>query len=329
MSSAEQKLMHVLAAIASAACVGALAGDALAQTYPTKPIRILVGYPAGGAADLTARTVVPRLSEQMGQPVIVDNRAGASGAIAAERVATSPPDGYTLLLMPDAATIQLALNPKLPYNIERDLTPVSLVAVGPYVLVVHPSTPAHSVKDLISLARSMPGKLTFGSAGIGSTAHLAGELFNLMAKVKIVHVPFKGGAASVVGAASGEVDMSIASVTPAQPLIAAGRLRALATTTANRSPLMPSVPTLDESGLHGYNCIGWYGLLAPSGVPQEIVSRLSSALAKAANVPEIRDAFHKQGRELQITTPEEFAALIRRDLAQRAKLVELTNLRPE
>jgi len=309
------------------ACLWLLTGLAFGQTYPVKPIHIFVGYPAGGAADLTARTIAPRLSEHLGQPVIVDNRPGASGAIAAERVAKSPPDGYTLLTIPDAITIQPALRAKLPYNLERDLAPLTLVAIGPYVVVVHPSVPVKNVSDLLALARSRPGKLDYGSAGIGSTAHLAGALLNLLAKVDIVHVPFKGGSESVVGAASGQVDMTIASITPAQPLVTAGRLRALAVTSAKRSSLMPSVPTLDESGLRGYECVGWYGLVAPSGVSQEIISRLSTAVAKSANVPEIRQAFENQGRELHTTTPEEFAALIRRDTAKNAKLVKLTGLK--
>lgn len=312
-----------------AACFSLLIPEASGQAYPVKPVRILVGYPAGGAADLSARTVAPKLSEHLGQPVIVENRPGASGAIAAERVATSPADGYTLLMMPDAATIQAALHAKVPYDLVRDLTPVTLVAIGPYVLVVHPSTPARNAKELIALARKWAGKLNYGSAGIGSTAHLAGALFNLLANVNVVHVPFKGGAESVVGAASGQVEMTIASVTPTQPLVASGRLRPIAVTSAKRSALMPTTPTLDESGLHGYDFVGWYGLLAPAGVSKDIISRLSTTLAKAANIPEIIEAFNRQGRELQTTTPEQFAALIRREIARNEELVKLTGLKAE
>lgn len=308
-------------------CLGLCSGLAFGQSYPAKPIRIMVGYTAGGAADLTARTIAPRLSALLGQPVLIENRAGASGGIAAESVAKSPPDGYTLLMIPDAITIAPALDAKLPYSLERDLTPVTLVTIGPYVLVVHPSVPAKSVRELLALARARPGKLNYGSAGIGSTAHLAGALINLLAKVDIVHIPFKGGAESVVGAASGQVDMTISSITPAQPLLAIGKLRALGVTSAKRSSQMPSVPTLDEAGLKGYECVGWYGLVAPSGVSKEIIAQLNAAVAKAANVPEIKKSYEAQGRELQITTPEEFAALIRRDTAQNAKLVKLTGLK--
>ena len=302
---------------------------AFGQAYPAKPLRLIVPYAPGGATDVLARPIAQKLSEQLGQPVIVENRPGASGAIAAERVAASPADGYTLLMMPDAATIQAALHAKLPYDLVRDLMPVTLVAIGPYVLVVHPSTPARNARELIALARKWAGKLNYGSAGIGSTAHLAGALFNLLAKVNVVHVPFKGGAESVVGAASGQVEMTIASVTPTQPLVASGRLRPIAVTSAKRSALMPTTPTLDESGLHGYDFVGWYGLLAPAGVSKDIISRLSTTLAKAANIPEIIEAFNRQGRELQTTTPEQFAALIRREIARNEKLVKLTGLKAE
>lgn len=312
-----------------AACAGLAAVDAHAQSYPAKPIRIVVGFTAGGATDTTARIMAQKLSEHFGQTVIVDNRAGASGSIATERVATSPADGYTLLMMAASGAVQPALHSKLPYDLERDLAPVSLVAIGPYLLVVHPSVPAHDAKHLIALARSRPGKLSYSSDGVGSALHLAGELFKLMANVNIHHVPYKGGSGSVIANASGEVDMSFPSITSALPLLKGGKVRPIAVTSIKRASFMPSIPTLDESGLSGYDRPGWYGLLVPSGVPKNIIAQLGDVIGKAVNTAEMKQSLNALGLDPQTNTPEQFAAFIRKEIGQNIKLIKLIGLRPD
>lgn len=311
------------------ACAGLSVVDASAQGYPSRPIRMVVGYVPGGAVDVTARLMGQKLSEYLGQPVVVENRPGASGSIADERVAKSSPDGYTVLMIPASATVQPALRSNLPYDLERDLAPVSLVVIGPYALVVHVLVPARNVKELITLARAQPGKLNYGSAGIGSSQHLTGELFNLMAKVTIAHVPFKGSGESSVANAAGHVQMSFPSITAALPLLEAGKLRLLAVTSLMRTSLMPTIPTLNESGLPGYDRSGWYGVLAPAGVPKNVVAQLNAAIGRIVGTPEMKEAFKKQGLEPQPGTPEEFAARIRSEIVQNAKLVKLAGAKAE
>jgi tripartite-type tricarboxylate transporter receptor subunit TctC len=315
--------------VAGIVCVVLIAGGALAQTYPAKPIRLTVGYVPGGAVDATARLIAPKLSEQLGQPVVVENRPGATTAIATERVAKSPPDGYTLLLMPTSTAIQSALRTNLPYDLVRDLAPVSLIATGPFVLVVHPSVPARSAKELIALARSQPGSLTCGSPGVGSANHLAGELFNLGARVKILHVPYKGSAESSIATAAGQVAMSFPSLAGALPLLNSNKLRPLAVTSIRRSALLPAIPTVDESVLPGYRYFVWYGLAAPAGTPGEIIARLQAVLVRIVNVPEMKEMLARQGFEPQTGTPEQFAQIIQNEVAQTAKLIALTGLKPE
>ncbi len=311
-----------------AACVD-LSGESLAQTYPTKPVRMLVGYAPGGGTDVTARLIAQQLAEELGQPVVVENRTGAAATIAAARVASSPADGYTLLMMAAADTAQPALR-ALPYQLERDLAPVSLVVRGPaYVLVVHPSLPARNVKDLITLAQSRPGQLNYASSGVGSQAHLAGELFNSMANVRLVHVPFKIITEAALAVLNGDVFMGFPSVPAVLPLLEPGKLRALAVTSAKRASVMPSVPTLDESGFRGYDRSGWYGILGPAAVPKGIIAQLNAAIAKVVNTPDMKQAFSKQGLEAQTGTPDEFAALIRAEVIQSAKLVKLAGVKPE
>ncbi|OGA51430.1 MAG: hypothetical protein A3F74_25620 [Betaproteobacteria bacterium RIFCSPLOWO2_12_FULL_62_58] len=301
--------------------------DSIAQSYPAKAVRILVGYVPGGAVDFTARLVGQKLSENLGQPVVVENRPGATTAIATERVARSPADGYTLLLIPISTAIQSALRANLPYDLKRDLAPVSLVSIGPFVLVVHPSLPVRNVKELIALARSQPGKLDVGSPGVGSANHLAGELFNMRTKIKVVHVPYKGSGEAVIAAASGLVPVSFPSLAGALPLLGSSRLRALAVTSAKRVSLLPSVPTLDEAGLPGYDYSAWYGVSAPAGVPKDIIARLNAVLSKV--VPELKESLNKHGFEPQTSAPEQFAALIQREIERSAKLIQLTGLKAE
>ena len=318
----------------SALCValpGIFAHSAGAQLYPAKPVRIIVGFSPGGIADVTVRLVAPKLSEALGQQVLVENRPGASGAIATERVATAPADGYTLLAPTAADAVIPVMRAKLPYNLERDLVAVSLVSVAPFVLVVHPSVPARNVKELIAMARAQPGRLSYGSVGVGTTPHLSAEALKMMAGINILHVPFKGGLDNVIANASGLVDMVCASIPSLMPFIGADkpRLRALAVTSARRTALMPALPSLHESGVAGYDRSSWVGLLAPAAVPKDIVIKLNAALVKVVNTPEMKETFTRQGLEAQTTTPEQFAAYISAQLDQNAKLIKAIGLKSE
>ena len=311
------------------ACACMPVADAVAQSYPVKPIRLLVGFSPGGVVDAAARIVAQKLTEHLGQPVIAENRTGASGAIANEMVARAPADGYTLLLLPSSATILPALRVKLPYDLERDLAPVSLAANAPFVLAVHPSVPARNVKELIALARLHPGKLSYGSSGVGSAVHLAGALFNSMASVSIIHVPYKGGGESVIAHAAGHIEISYPSIPALLPFLETGRLRPLAVTGIKRASLMPSIPTLDESGLRGYDRTNWNGVAAPAGVSKAIITRLNAAIGKVVSTAEMKEALNKQGLEPQSNTPEQFAAFIHDEILKHAELIKLVGVTGE
>ena len=303
--------------------------DALPQTYPAKPIRLVVGYTTGGPTDTTARMVAQKLSELVGQPVIVENRAGASGTLGKERVASSPPDGYTLLVMSSGDAIVQALFAKAPRDLELGFAPVSLAATGTYVLIVHPSVPVRNVKELIALARANPGKLTYGSSGVGSSVHLAGELLNVKANLKIVHVPYKSSADSARATASGEVGLSFPGIPGALPFLYAKKIRALAVTSKKRVAMMAETPTLNESGVPGYDRYGWYGVLAPAATPKEVIARLNAAMSEVINVADMKVALNLQGLEPQTTTPEQFGAFIQSDIMENAKLIKLIGLKAE
>ena len=305
------------------------AGVAAAQNYPVKPIHMLVGYEPGGAADITARIVAQKLAEPLGQPVVVENRPGGGGSIANQRTAAAPPDGYTLVMMTSSSTLQSVVVRKLPYNIERDLLPVALVVISPYLMVVHPSVPARNAQELITLARRHPGKLNYASAGVGTSSHFMGELLNQMAHVKIEHIPYKGGAGIGTATASGQIDLSFPTVPAAQPFVQSGKVRALAITSASRMSLYPQIPTLNESVLPNYVVTGWVGVLAPAGVPQDIIARLNAAVSKVLSAPDMKQALNKQGLEPQPGSPAHFAAFIKADIAQNMKFVQMTGVRVE
>jgi tripartite-type tricarboxylate transporter receptor subunit TctC len=307
----------------------AMSLDTLAQPYPAKPIRLVVGYTTGGPTDTTARMVAQKLSELVGQPVIVENRAGASGTLGKERVASSPPDGYTLLVMSSGDAIVQALFAKAPRDLELAFAPVSLAATGTYVLIVHPSVPARNVKELIALARANLGKLTYGSSGVGSSVHLAGELLNVKANLKILHVPYKSSADSARATASGEVGLSFPGIPGALPFLYAKKIRALAVTSKKRVAMMAETPTLNESGVPGYDRYGWYGVLAPAGTPKEVIARLNAAMGDVVNVADMKAALNLQGLEAQTTTPEQFGAFIQADIMENAKLIKLIGLKAE
>jgi tripartite-type tricarboxylate transporter receptor subunit TctC len=310
-------------------CFGLCIAEASAQAYPVKPVRVILGTAAGGTGDISARMLTQKMVESLGQPIIIEARPGAGGAIADEAVARSPPDGHTLLYAAGAITTLPALRARLPYDVERDFAPISLVVLTVFTIAVHPSVPVRDIQGLIALARVRPGQLRFGSPGIGTSGHLAGEAFVMMAGVKMLHVPYKGAPEAIVGVVAGEIDVGVPSVTGVLPFVNQGKLKVLAVTTMKRSALMPSVPTLDESGLRGYQRAGWNGFLAPAGVPREIITRLNTLIVKTANAPEMREAMVKQGLEVQTTTPEEFAAFIRSERAQNAKLVKFAGIKIE
>ena len=316
-------------ACAPALMIGLLCGAAQAQEYPVKPLRILVGFAAGSGTDMAARMMAQRLSESVGQPVIVENRPGAGGVIAIETIAKAPADGYTLLVTAASIMIQPVMRSKLSFDVQRDFTPVSLIVNGPYVLVVHPAMPARSTKELVALARAKPGALNYSSSGVGSSPHFAGELFNALAKVKTAHIAYKGSPEAALAVAKGEADFNFPSITGARPLIDAGRVRAIAVSTAKRSALVPEMPTLNESGVPGYDRNGWYGLLGPAGLPKDVVGKLNAAIAKGINTAEMRAAFFKQGLEPQTTSPDEFAQLMRSELEQNAAVAKSAGIVPE
>ena len=303
---------------------------ALAQTYPVKPVRIVTGFAPGGSTDVIARLVGSKLAELLGQPFVIEHRPGAATAIAAERVASSPPDGYTLLLISASTTSQSALRKKaLPYDLENGFAHISMLAAGPFVLLVHPSVPARDVKALIALARAQPGKLNVGSPGVGSVNHLAALLFNHRAKLNMTYVAYKGSAEAVVAVASGQIDLSFPSVPAALPLMAQQRVRALAVTSAQRVPVIKDVPTVAEAALPGYEYSGALGLSAPAGTPREIVARLNASIVKVVNTPETRDAISKIGFEAQTSSAEQYAAFIKEDIAKIAAAVAAAGLKAE
>lgn len=312
-----------------ASIIGMAPVPASAQAYPAKPIKVIVGFAAGGASDVTARMLAPRLAGILGQPVVIENRLGSGGAIATEFVAKSPPDGYAVLLMPAADAAQPAVRRKLPYDLEHDFVPISRIVLGPWVVVVNPSVPARTVQELFALARAYPGKLNYASSGIGSSAHLVTELINSMARVHIVHIPYKGVSDGVTATATGQADMILASYPAAQPLLQAGKVRPLAVSIGKRWVIMPTVPTLAESGLTGFDRSGWYGMLAPAGTPREVVARLNTVIGAIVNTSEMSDALRKQGLEPSTSTPEEFGAFIRNEVAQNIRIARAAGIAVE
>ena len=293
------------------------------QPYPTKPIRCVVPYPPGGPTDIIGRAITHKLAESLGQPVIIDNRGGAAGTIGAEQVARAPADGYTLLwATPGTHGIAPSIYPKLPYDPIKDFAPVTLVALGTNLVVIHPSVPARTVKEFIAIAKSRPGKLNFGSAGSGATSHMAAEMFKVMAGIDMLHVPFKGAAPAIVALMGGEVDMAILDTPPLLPHVRSGKLRALAVASQRRSRVLPQLPTMEESGLPGYNASSWHGLFAPAGTPRDIVARLHSEIVQIVKVPDITERLSAQGVEPVASTPEQFADFIKAEITRWARVVK-------
>ncbi len=308
-----------VAALFAVASGGALA--AAADTFPVKPIRLIVPFPAGGGGDAAGRSLAPPLSARLGQQVVIDNRGGAGGIIGMELVKTAVPDGYTLLLSTAGFTAMPALHKNLPFDPVRDFTGVIVAQSGMYVLVVNMAAPLKSVKELIAHAKANPGKLDFASAGTGTTIHLAAELFKSMAQINMTHVPYKGAAPALTDVISGQVQTMFAASLNALPLIRGGKLRALGLTSARRSTLAPELPTIAESGLPGYEVTGWYGLAAPMHTPRAIVRKLNTESNQALKSPELVERLRAQGLEIVGGTPDEASALVKRDVARWTKVI--------
>jgi len=316
------RLLALLAAALALPC-----HDAVAQAYPAKPIRIIVPSPPGDGSDLMARAIGDKLSLAWNTPVVVDNRMGAGGRVGAEAAAKAAPDGYTLI-MGNAGShgINAALYADLPYDIERDFAPVTQVMRSPNVLVVSPALPAANVRELIALFKANPGKYSYGSGGNGSSAHLSAELFKSMAGVDVVHVPYKGASPALTDVIAGRVVMFIGNLPPAMPHIKSGNVRALAVTTAQRSALVPDIPTLAESGLPGFETVAWFGLFAPAGTPKPIVDKLQAEVARIVREPEIRERMTALGGEPVGNSPEAFSAIVKGDVAKWKKVVKDANV---
>ena len=304
-----------------AVAAGAIALPAVAQPYPSKPIRLIVPFPPGGGNDIVARVINIKLPALLGQNLIVDNRAGAGGNLGAELAAKAPADGYTLFIANNSLTTNLSLYAKLPYDPFRDFAPIALGATSPNMIVVHPALPARNVRELITLAKTRPGQLHFASGSTGSAGHLAGELFKTMAGVDLIHVPYKGAAPAVVDLLGGHVEMMFDNLASALPNVRAERLRALAVTTRARSVLLPELVTLDEGGLKGFDIGTWFGVLAPAATPRDIVNTLNGGILRALAAPATRERFAALGALPAGGTPEQFAALIKSEIAKYEKIV--------
>jgi tripartite-type tricarboxylate transporter receptor subunit TctC len=312
-------------ALALAALVVPL--TALGQAWPTRPVRLVSPFPAGGGTDAFARPLAAQLSQQLGQQFVVDNRAGAGGTIGADHVAKSAPDGYTFLVGAVHHTIAVSVYSKLPYDLERDLTPVTMVAMVPNVIVLFPKVPINSVKELIEYAKANPNKLNFGSAGNGTSHQLAAELFKVKTGIQMNHVPYKGAAPAMQDLLAGQVDLVFDGMGSSAPQIRGGRLKALAVTTTTRSPAFPDLPTVQEAGVPGYDVTTWYALWAPAGTPQEIVNKLQLEVAKALAAPQLREVWAQQGAAPGGNPPSEFAAFVKAEIAKWAEVVKASGAR--
>jgi len=298
----------------------AVAADA--QTYPAKPIRIIVPFPAGGIADVMSRVFGQKFTDSWGQPVVVDNRAGAGGNIGADLVAKSPPDGYTLVMGSIGThSVNVSLFSKLPYDPVRDFTPVALVIKSDNLLVVHPSLPVKTVKEVIALARAKPGQLVYASAGNGTAGHLAGELFKLLAKIDIVHIPYKGNVPSITDLIGGQTSMTFATLPTVLPQVQAGRLRAIAVTGAQRNPALPDVPTVAAT-LPGFEVTNWVGIFAPAGTPADVIAKLNAEIMRIMKLPEVQMRLDNEGAKFTPNTPAEFGAFQKSEIAKWAKVIK-------
>ena len=315
--------------MAAAVALAASHATATAQESPSKPLRIVSPFAPGGGNDAMCRTIAPKLSENLKQQVIIESRSGANGIVGTEVAARSAPDGHTIVLVPSGHTVNATLYRKLPYDSIRDFTPISLAGQSPLVLVMHPTVPVRTVKELLAFAKARPGELTYSSAGVGASGHLAGALFDTLTGTKMVHVPYKGSALALTDLIGGQVSLAFATSASVVPHVRSGRLRALASTGATRSPALPDLPTVAEAGVPGYEASLWYGFLGPARMPPEITQRLNAAIVAAVKHPEVRERLAAQGVDARTSTSEEFARLIAADVKRWAAVIEKTGVRLE
>jgi len=320
---------HAVRAFAAFVAAIGIAPLAYAQSYPSKSVRIIVPFAAGGPADIYARYLGQRLQEPMGQSFVIDNRPGAGSIIGTELVAKSPADGYTLLLMSNTHTINESLIPKKPFALMKDFAPVAPINYSDLVMVVHPSVPAKSVKELVAIAKAKPRGLNYASSGNGTPYHLAGELFKSMASVEIIHVPYKGSSEARTGVMSGQVELMFDAITTMTPIIKAGRVRALGTTGLKRSSVLPEVPTVSEAGVKDYEATIWLGVMAPTGTPKAVIDRLNAEVAKVVARPDVKKAWNEQGAEPLSMNAAEFEKYLNDDIAKWTKVVKASGARPD
>jgi len=312
------------------ACALAFCGSALAQSYPSKPVRVIIPWPPGQATDLAARLMGEKLSQVLGQPFVMENKPGAGGQIGTEQVVKSAPDGYTLLAASSGPISIMPNLQKIPYEPLRDLAPVSLISTAPFALVVAPSFPASNAKEFLALVRGSPGKYTFASSGTGATAHMFAELFNSMAKIRVIHVPYKGSVPALTDVMGGQVAYAVETVASTAPHIKSGKLKTFGVTSARRNAALPDVPTLAEAAdLPGYDCAAWIGYAAPAGTPKEILARLAAEMQKAAQLPDLKERYVPLGMDSVANTPEEMLAFLRREQARYGEIVKAANIKIE
>ena len=325
-------IRHLSAAL-SALGLGALCAihtsAPLAQTYPAKPVRIVVPFAAGGPADIFARGVGQRLQESLGQPFVVENRPGAGSIIGTDIVAKAPADGYTLLMMSNTHTVNESLVPKKPFTLMKDFVGIAPVNYSDLLMVVHPSLPVKTVRELVAIAKSRPGALNYASSGTGTPYHMAGELFKAMAGVDILHVPHKGSSEARTSVVSGQVELMTDAITTMAPIAKSGKVRAIATTGAKRSDVTPEIPTVSESGVKGYEATIWLGIMAPAGTPRPVVDRLNSEITKVTARPDVRKMWQEQGAVAMSMSPAEFERYLNQDIAKWAKIVKVSGARPD
>jgi tripartite-type tricarboxylate transporter receptor subunit TctC len=315
-------------AIAGLALAG-LAVSASAQNYPNKTIRMIVPFPAGGPTDIIARAVAQKLTDTMGQPVVIDNRGGSGGNIGTEIVAKATPDGYTLLMAIVSHAINPTLYSKLPYDPVKDFIPITKTGAATIILSAHPSVGARSIKDLIAIAKAKPGQLSFGSPGTGTPHHLAGELLKTMAGIDLIHVPYKGAAPAIADLLGGQVNTTVVSLPAALPHVRAGKIIALGITSATRSGVAPEVPTFAESGLGGYDLENWYGLMAPARTPKAIIDKLNHETVRTLQLPDVKERLNGQGFEIRTSTPDEFSAYLKTEIVKWAKIVKASGAKAD
>jgi len=322
-------ITHALRVVACALAILIFAGPAAAQNYPVKPVRMVVPFPPGGNTDIIARVFAPKMAENLGQQIVVENRGGAGSVIGTDVVAKAAPDGYTILMVSAAHTINPAMIKKLPYDSVKDFTPIALIADVPTAFVLHPAFPAKTVKEFIAIARARPGEINYSTSGSGTVGHLAAELLSSMARIKIVHVPYKGAGPSMIDLVAGQVQMQLSSMPAAIQYVRTGRLRLIAQTGKTRSAAAPDTPTMEEAGVPGFVVSSGFGMFAPANTPRAIVERIHAALVKALNDAPVKDNLGKQGAEVVASTPDEYDQFNRAEIAKWIKVVAQAGITPE